>query len=138
MRPAVTFPDPMLAVLEILRDRLPATEAAPLSLGTLTPEEFAEGAFPGKPYAMVRLDAADPALYPVSEVASIRVGIWADSEAKGLRFAQVVRAVLLAYEGGSKVRSVGALTGPFPTEDPDDGTPLSYFTVAARLRPTTL
>ncbi len=137
MKPAVVFPDPMLAVLEILRDRLPATEAATLSLGTLSPDEFADGAFPGKPYAMVRLDFASTR-YPIVETATIRVGVWGDSEAKGLRLAQVVRAVLLSYEGGSKVRSVSPLTGPYPTEDPDDGTPLSYFTVAARLRPTSL
>lgn len=137
MKPLVTFPDPMLAVLEILRDRLPATEAAALNLGTILPEDHAEGAFPGLPYAAVRLDATAPG-YPVTETATIRVAIWAASEAKGLRLAQVVRAVLAAYEGGPKVRSLSPLTGPYPSSDPESGAPLSYLTVAARLRPTTL
>lgn len=137
MTPLVTFPDPILAALGVLRTRLPALfEALGVTVGTVDPGLLG-GDFTGPPYVMVRLDAT-LTRYPVTETATLRVTTWGGTEAKGLRLAQLARAVLLAHPGDLQVRSFGALTGPIPATDPDDGQPLSYFTVAARLRPTTL
>jgi hypothetical protein len=127
----VVFPDAMLATLEVLRDRLPAY-ASGVVCGTLDPKPDQS-----LPYVRVRLDATF-GRYPVAETATVRLLVHAASEAKALSLAQTARAVLLAYEGGAKARSFGRLTGPFPTTDPDTGSPVAFLTVAARLRPTTL
>ena len=133
MRPRVIFPDAMKAALAILR-------AEPLldgvTFGTKPLDVTSETA-PSVPYAAVRLAATFPR-YPVGETATLRVSVWAATDAEGLALAQRVRAVLLAHPGNGDVRSFGPLTGPVPTEDPDTRGPLSYFTVAARLRPQPL
>lgn len=132
MKPLVIFPDPMLAVLEVLRERLPA-HVEGVTLGTKTPDPD-KGEPASLPYVLVRQDGAW-GTYPVQETATVRLTVWAGSEARALAVVRTARALLLAYEGGAKVRSFGNLTAPMPTEDPDTGAPLGYCTVAARLRP---
>lgn len=124
----VRFPDPMLATLDVLRPALPA-----IRFGTVTPEEMPE---PPLPYVMVRLDGSFISDLVV-KTATIRISVWHRTEAECLDLAGTVEAVLLGYPGGEAVRSIGPLTGAFPTTDPDTGNPLSSFTVAVRLRPLT-
>jgi hypothetical protein len=120
------FPDPMLAVLEVLRPTMPT-----VTFGTLLPEEMATTPVP---YVMVRLDGSFSRLR-VEKTATVRISVWHSTESAGLSLAETIEGVLCGYPGGSKVRAVTPLTGAFPTNDPDTGSPLSSFTVAVRLRP---
>lgn len=129
--PAVVFPDPMLSVLDVVR---PAH--ATVTFGTKIPSNFDPSTAPS-PYCLIRPDFTTTT-YPVVENVTIRVSVWATSEASGLALAQRIRATLLTYAGGASIRSIRALTGPLPTLDPDSGAPMSTFTVAVRLRPTPL
>lgn len=126
---AVTFPDAMLAVLNIIRPVMPTVRFG-TALFQDTPDKPV-------PYVMVRLDGSATS-YPVVETATIRLSVWHKTEAEALALAQQLRGVLCGYPGGSHVRSIAPLAGAIPTLDPDNGLPLSSFTVAARLRPTTL
>lgn len=139
MKPTLIFPDAMLAVIEVLRDKLAdvdASYAQGFKVGTKVPNDKSLDA-PSLPYILVRLDGST-LTQQVNEEASIRISVWHKTEAKGLALAQAARAVLLSYEGGAKIRVINPLTGVIPTSDPESGEPLSSFTVAAKLRPTNL
>lgn len=131
------FPDPMLAVVEILRDSLGASvrpEAEGATVGTRVP--FAsDGYTPDLPYLLVRSEGARVDSRVVERV-TIRVAVWHRSEALGLALAQLARAYLVSYPGDSNVRGIAPLTGPLPTSDPESGSPLCYFTLSVRTRPT--
>lgn len=135
MNTLVRFPDPLSATLDVLRARVPAL-AAGVTFGTLRPEVKKDGG-PRLPYVCLSVDTVT-GQYPVVSSAVVRVAVWGTSDAKGLDLARVCHAVLRAYEGDSKVRSFGQGTDPIPTSDPDSGSPLSYFTVSARLKPSPL
>lgn len=137
MRPTILYPDPMLAAVAIVRSLLSSREepeASGVTVGTRVPRSGA----PPLPFVLVRSDGNVSGANQAEERASIRLSIWHRSEEEGIALASLARALLLAYPGGPDVRSFGRLTGPIPSEDPETGAPLSYFTVAARLRPTTL
>ena len=121
----VRFPDPMRAVLDILRATLPA-----VTFGTVQPEEMASSPLP---YVMVRLDGSFRSV--VTKSATVRISAWASTESAALDLAESIESELLGYRGGAKVRSIAPLTGAFPTFDPDYGAALASFTVAVRLRP---
>lgn len=139
MKPAVVFPDARKATLDVIRAALPAyVEGLTASnFGTILPDVEETGG-PPLPYVYVAHDGTPSSRYVVTESATIRVVVWHGSDDRALALAQVVRALLLSYEGGPDVRSFGRLAGPLPTTDPASGSPLAYFTVAARLRPSTL
>lgn len=139
---AASFDDPVLAVVEALRGLLAGrTEpfAAGATVGTLLPFTRALEA-PSLPYVHVRLDASAPQ-YGRSgalEVASLGVSVWGRTDYDTLALARLCRALLADYGGDARVFSLTPLAGPTPTNDPDSGSPLSSFTLAARLRPITL
>lgn len=133
--PLVVFPDARIATLAVLRAEA-STIGDGVTFGTRVPDVANTGG-PTLPFVLVSHDATY-GRFPVTETAAIRLTVWAASEAATLALAQRARAVLLAYPGGTAVRSFGRLTGPIPTADPDSGTPIAYLTVAARLRPTQL
>lgn len=125
----ITFPDPILAALEVVRAAMPAVQ-----FGTLDPEDIPNFA---PPYVKVTMDGSFDTRR-VLETATLRLAVWHNNDHDGLALARTIHAVLLAYPGGTEIRSFAPRTGAFPTKDPDNGLPLSSFTVAARLRPTTL
>jgi len=137
MKPLIVFPDAMLAVVETLRDRLEMIdEGAQVTVGTKVPFDRSLDKS-NLPYVLVRLDGSTLSRQ-VDEEATVRVSVWHSTEAKGLALAQACRALLLSYEGGAKIRVITPLTGAIPTSDPESGDPLSSFTVAVRLRPSTI
>lgn len=137
MKPLIVFPDAMLAVVETLRDRLEMIdEGAQVTVGTKVAFDRSLDKS-NLPYVLVRLDGSTLSRQ-VDEEATVRVSVWHSTEAKGLALAQACRALLLSYEGGAKIRVITPLTGAIPTSDPESGDPLSSFTVAVRLRPSTL
>lgn len=139
MKPRIVFPDPMLAVVELLRDsfnEISLDYAEGVTVGTRVPtDKSIEKSY--LPYILVRLDGST-LTQQLNEQATIRISVWHSTEAKGIALAQVCRALLLSYEGGTKIRVVKPLTGILPTSDPESGDPLSSFTVAINLRPSTL
>lgn len=131
---SVIFPDSMLETVTYLRTALPLREelyADGVTVGTKLPKDGQV------PFVRVRQEGASLS-YRVAETVSLRVSVWHTSEARGLALAQLCRALLLAHPGDSSVRGFGPLSGPFPADDPDNGNPLCSFTIAARLRPTTI
>lgn len=133
MDTAVSFPDPQLAVRDLLR-----------SLLTGRPEAYAAGATVSTkgptgadlPYVQVRSDGRfrDARL---NGRASVRVIVWHRDEGLGESLAALCEALLLAGSS-DRIRGCSPLTGPIPTGDPDTGKPMSYFTITARLRPSQL
>ena len=137
MKPMIIFPDAMLAVVETLRDRLEMIDQGTgVTVGTKIPFDRSLDKS-NLPYVLVRLDGSTLSRQ-VDEAATVRVSVWHSTEAKGLALAQACRALLLSYEGGAKIRVITPLTGAIPSSDPESGDPLSSFTVAVRLRPSTL
>lgn len=135
MKPAVVFPDPLIATLDVLRAGVP-THVPGATFGTVPPSaQRSDDA--SAPYAFVDLDAVT-GQYPVHMSATVRVVAYAATPAQTLALAQVCRAILLSHPGDAAARSFGELTGPIPTTDPDTDAPVAFFTVAARLRPTPL
>ncbi|MDG4801719.1 hypothetical protein [Micromonospora sp. WMMD980] len=122
----------MLATLAVLRPAHPE-----VTFGTKTPDSFDGGDAPPTPYAMVRTDNT-AMRYPVAATSTVRVTVWAESEAAGVALAFRILATLLDYPGGPAVRSFGHYTGPLPTTDPDNGRPVASITVGARLRPISI
>lgn len=139
MKPRIIFPDAQLAVVTLLRDELATLNqnyATGATVGTKVPDDRSiDKTF--LPYVLVRLDGA-LTNRRVDEETTIRISVWHKTEALGLALAQACRALLTSYEGGSTIRVINPLTGPVPTSDPESGDPLSSFTVAVRLRPSTL
>lgn len=139
MKPALIFPDAMLAVIEALKIKLDLVSSeyvTAYTIGTRVPGDKSLDKA-DLPYILIRLDGST--LNRVAdEEATVRIAVWHVSEAKGLQLAQVCRALLLSYEGDSKIRAVQSLTGIIPSSDPESGDPLSSFTVAVHLRPSTL
>lgn len=139
MKQAIVFPDAMLATVTVLRTRLATlsqTYAAGVTVGTKVPADKSLNKT-HLPYILVRLDGST-LRQQVDEEATVRISVWHTTEAKGLALAQACRALLLSYGGGTDIRVITPLTGPIPTSDPESGDPLSSFTVAVRLRPSTL
>jgi hypothetical protein len=126
----VSFPDPMLAAIEILRASLPANS---VNVGTVIPGKESPDLV-SVPYVAVRSDGED-LRYPIVSTATLRVLCYGSTEFDSLALANDVQATLLSYEGGEKIRSISSLRGPIPTTDPESGIPFSFFLVAARLRP---
>jgi hypothetical protein len=139
VKPAIIFPDAMLAVIEALKLKLETVSAEHVTtytIGTRVPGDKSLDKST-LPYILVRLDGSSLSRV-VDETATIRIAVWHSSESKGLALAGVLRALLLSYEGDSKIRAIQSLTGTVPASDPESGEPLSSFTVAVHLRPITL
>ncbi|MFG3715802.1 hypothetical protein [Micromonospora sp. NPDC047730] len=131
MRAAVPFLDPRAGTLAVLRALHPD-----VTFGTKRLDEWPEGDVPVLPYGGVFADGTF-VRQRVTATATVRVVVWAETDAAGYRLADDLHADLLAYEGGPDVGGFGPMTGPLPTTDPDTGRPMTYFTVRARLRPRT-
>lgn len=136
MKPLVVFPDPLVVGLRVLREEGFAS----------VPEVVASGATISRSMPERTLDTVEPSIlvandgdagtghWPVSEDAVLRVTVWDKSAHRASRLARLARAHLLAYPGDATSRGFARGTTPLPSTDPDDGTPLSSFTIIARLK----
>jgi len=133
----VVFPDPLVVALGILRAEPSATYGGSVKFGTVFPEDRPASA-QGLPYVRLSVDSR-AGFYPVTSTASLRVQVWASTEAKAATLAERLRAVLLSHPGDANSRGCSEGVGPLPATDPDisDST-FSYFTAALRLRPIPL
>lgn len=130
------FPDAQLSTLAILRAADPAyVDGVTFGVDPLDPTKGI-----ALPYVAVKIDGTRvrAGANRTDREASLRVSVWHSTEAKSLALAEKVLAILAAFEGDANVRKFQERTAPLPTTDPDSGSPLSFFIVAARLRPTTL
>jgi hypothetical protein len=127
------FPDPLLLLLPLLRAAL-AADTSPSALGASVGTKEPSDAFsPALPYVRLSHDGASVSLGVVEEV-SVRLAVWHRSDDLGLDLAQRCRAHLMDAADPA-LRSVLPATGPFQTEDPDSGAPLSFLTLSVRTRP---
>lgn len=134
-KPLIVFPDPIEVGLRVLRDGFashPEIVGSGLTISRTMPARTADTVAP----ALRVADDGDAGTgyWPVSEDAVLRVTVWDASAYRASRFARLARAHLLAYSGDVASRGFTAGTRPFPSEDPDDATPLASFTITARLR----
>lgn len=133
----IIFPDAQLAVRDLLRTLL-AGRTEPYATGaTVSTRELpgADGTHP-LPYVQVRSDGKfrDSRL---DGRATVRVLAYGGDVGKSESLASLCEALLLAASS-AEVRGSSSVTGPIPTDDPENGLPLSYFTITARLRPRQL
>lgn len=134
---AISFPDAQLATRNLLRGIL-AARSEPAALGATVSTKEPPGADEGRtlPWIQVR---ADPSYRNarLNGRAPVRFRIWHRDEGLGLSLGALCEALLLDATS-AEIRNFSPLTGPAPTEDPDTGEPLTYFTLTARPRPQQL
>lgn len=128
-RAPIRFADPRAATLATLRALRPG-----VTFGTLRLDDFPENDVPALPYAMVAADGTF-IRQRATATATVRVTVWAETDAAGYALADDLHADLLAWEGGPGVLGFRPQSGPLPTDDPDTGRPMTFFSVRARLRP---
>ena len=134
MRLRVTFPDPLIVALGILRAEPSTTYGGVVKFGTAFPEDRKPSA-QGLPYVRVSVDSR-AGTYPVTSTAALRVQVWHTSPDKSAQLAERLKAVLMSSPGDASHRGFSEGVGPLPATDPDTNAPLAYFTAALRLRPT--
>jgi hypothetical protein len=133
MDTAILFPDAQLAVRDLLRTLL-AGRSEPYATGVTVSTREIPGADPFPlPYVQVRSDGKfrDSRL---DGRATVRVLAYGGDVGKSESLAALSEALLLAASS-AEVRGSSSVMGPMPTTDPENGLPLSYFTITARLRP---
>lgn len=133
--PLVVFPDAQAEAAARLRAMLagrPEPFAAGAHVSTRVPKDQ-EQTPEHMPRVVCRTDAPlDPTSY--NQRTTIRVAVWhlTDDEAHDL--AQLCMG-LIRQAPGPVLRSVRPLVGVTPSQDPDTGSPLAYFTFRAQLAP---
>jgi hypothetical protein len=133
------FPDAQLAVRDLLRALL-ASRTEPYALGaTVSTREIPSDVTEAQrslPYIQVRSDGK----FRNSRLdgrATVRVLAYGADVGHSENLASLCEALLLSASSAD-VRGSTSVTGPMPTDDPENGLPLSYFTITARLQPRQL
>jgi hypothetical protein len=131
---AVTFPDPRRASRDLLRSLL-AARTEPYAQG-VTVSTKAPTSTSALPFVQVKSDGRfrDSRL---NGRATVRVLVYHRDEGLGEDLAGLAEALLLD-SSSPEIRGFSPISGPIPTEDPDTGAPLSFFTITARLTPANL
>lgn len=131
-KPLLVFPDPIVVALRVLRTAFAATLPSGSTVSRSLPARTSSTASP----SVVVADDGDAGTsrWPVSEDALLRVTVWDNDPHRAGRIAASARAHLLADPGAADSRGFTGGTRPLAGTDPDDGTPLSSFTIIARLR----
>lgn len=134
-KPLLVFPDVVVVTLTALRGdfaRHPEVVASGATISRKMPARTAETA---EPSILVADDGdAGTGVWPVSEDAIVRITVWDNDAHRATRLARLARAHLLAYPGAAGSRGFTGGIRPFSSTDPDDATPISSFTLTARLR----
>jgi hypothetical protein len=137
VEPIITFPDPQLAVRNLLRDVL-LGRSDPAALGAVITTMGPQGSDENRPlpHVQVRSDGRqrDSRL---NGRATVRVLVYHRDEGLGEELAGLLEALLLA-SSSDEIRGCSSVSGPIPTGDPETGLPLSFFTITARLKPRQL
>lgn len=134
-KPLVIFPDPIAVGLRALRGAFAAHADVASTAATISRTMPNRTADTEAPSVLVADDGdAGSGYWPVSEDAVLRVTVWDASPHRAGHLARLARAHLLTYPGDADSRGFTAGTRPFPSTDPDDETPISSFTITARLR----
>lgn len=137
MDPVIVFPDPQRAVRDLLRSLL-ASRPEAAAKGVTVAAKPIPGADERRslPYVQIRSDGK----YRNARLdgrATVRVLAYGKDEGLCDDLASLCEGLLLAASS-DEVRGASSVSGPMPTTDPDNGLPLSYFTITARLRPRQL
>ncbi|MCS5729490.1 hypothetical protein N1031_06930 [Herbiconiux moechotypicola] len=67
----------------------------------------------------------------------MQISVWHRDEGLAVALATLIEALLLAATSDT-IRGFSPVSGPLPTSDPDNGLPLAFTTLTARLRPRLL
>lgn len=137
MDTAIIGADPALATRNLLRTLLTGrseTYLAGVVVSTKDPPVV--NSAPAVPYVKISIDTSDRTAR-LNLRASVRVVAYHRDEGLCSSLARLCEALLLA-SGSADIRGFSPLSSPKPAEDPDTATPISFFTVAAKLRPRNL
>jgi hypothetical protein len=131
------FPDAQLAVRNLLRSLLATRTETYASGATVSTKEIAgaDGTY-SLPYVQVASDGK----FRNSRLdgrATVRVLVYHRDVGLGESLASLCEALLLSASN-AEIRGSSSVTGPIPTDDPENGLPFSYFTITARLHPRQL
>jgi hypothetical protein len=135
--PVILFPDPQLAVRDLLRVLL-AERTEPAALDAVVSTKAPPGSDGTRvlPHIQVRTDGRFRSAR-LNGRATVRVSVWHRDEGLGESLASLLEGLLLASSSG-EIRGFSPVSGSIPTSDPDTGEPLSFFTITARLTPVQL
>lgn len=142
MEPVIVFPDGQLAVRDLLRSLL-AGRSESYARGAVVSTRAIPGADESRrlPYVQVRSDGKfrDSRLDGRATIRVLAYGAYNGNPDEGASesLASLCEGLLLAASSGD-VRGSSPVTGPLITQDPDNGLPLAFFTITARLRPLQL
>jgi hypothetical protein len=134
--PLITFPNPQRAARDILRAHVPSLAEGVTSAQISTKDLPGADEARTLPYVRVVSDGRfrDSRL---NGRATIRVVVWHEDAGLAEDLAALCEAVLLSRTSAD-MRGASSISGPLTTGDPDNGLPMSYFTVTARLTPRQL
>lgn len=137
MAPAITFPDPQLAVRNLLRSLL-ASRPEPEARGVIVSTKGLSGddATRKLPFVQVRSDGKFRNAR-LDGRATVRVLVYHRDEGLAESLAALCEALLLSASS-AEIRGSTSVMGPMPTGDPETGLPFSFFTITARLQPRQL
>lgn len=136
MRPAIFYPDAQLATRNVLRRLLetrpePDAQAATVSTRDAPTDDATTNP---RPWVKVAADASSRG--PASATATVRILVYTGTDVgRSIALAALIEALCLAEASSDDIRSLGPITGPVATTDPDTGEPMAAVTLSARLRP---
>lgn len=134
MKPAVTYPDPERATVDLLA-ALVAPHAPEATVGVGVPPNWAPSS---PPHFEVAWDGTPTSMHPVAEVATVRIVVRARTTTDAKRLAQLARGLLLAHDGHGPIRQIRPGIGVLPARDPATQAELASFTVLATVRSTSI
>ncbi len=130
MKVAVTYPDPEVALVDLL-EQLLDDEDCTVSVGV--PDDWTPST--GN-HVEVALDGTPVERHPIAIMPTLRVVAHTATPSEAKRLALLCQGLLLAHPGGDPVGSIRPGTGLLVARDPDTRAELASFTVRTTLRST--
>lgn len=130
MKPAVTYPDPERAFVDLLTELL---DDESVTVGVGVPDGWQPST---GDHIQVSWDGTPLEEHPIAIYPTLRIVAWSASTTEAKRLAMLCQGLLLAHTGGSSVGAIRPLTGPQPARDPDTRAELAAITVRATVRST--
>lgn len=129
-KPAVTFPDVELLVVDYLDANLAAPTSG-VTIGRKLPPGWTTA---GPDHLQILSDGTPTLNHPVTASTTIRLLAWSSSPTDAKALTRIAQGVLCAHPGGDGVVNVRALTGEQPGFDPEHQAALAASTCRVTVR----